>query len=382
MTFFPPVLSPVECTRRLELIFPRASFDTVLSNPLAGTAIATMLYLGAINDSNETSDQWRYVRPAMVMWMNDEILAHQDPQERDAWFQASKSGAAKKRVTTLMEQWGLAFSGAYADNSRETLRDETFREWAARGALHQRAGLATTSSSPRWILDAEFAALFHTDLDNDDDLIDAIDSWASTHMSKEGRLRAYALQKAADGDHAVVVLLPGGGGTRELEAGPSSVILKAVIEHWVPRKLRRPLILSIAESRQKQFVADKQVLAQLEIEIDSANLLPDCLIVDTDEKSFGFWIIEAVASDGPITEARKAELTHWAVAQGIPADQCHFLTAFEGRNSSPARRRLKDLAVGSHAWFIDEPEQELLWRPIKPMEPVNLAVVTPLRSRS
>jgi hypothetical protein len=71
--------------------------------------------------------------------------------------------------------------------------------------------------------------------------------------------------------------------------------------------------------------------------------------------------VEAVASDGPISESRRRRLLAWATEHRIPADRCQFLTAFLDRDSSPARRRLKDLAVGTYAWFEAEPTRELAW---------------------
>ena len=44
-----PSLLPLDdCASRLEMIFPRAAFDTVLSNPLAASAVAAMVYVDAI----------------------------------------------------------------------------------------------------------------------------------------------------------------------------------------------------------------------------------------------------------------------------------------------------------------------------------------------
>lgn len=74
-----------------------------------------------------------------------------------------------------------------------------------------------------------------------------------------------------------------------------------------------------------------------------------------------FWVVEAVATDGPITEGRRANLLAWAHEQNIRADECRFLSAFVARADGAARRRLKDLASGTFAWYADEPHHELAW---------------------
>ena len=74
-----------------------------------------------------------------------------------------------------------------------------------------------------------------------------------------------------------------------------------------------------------------------------------------------FWVVEAVATDGLVTTARRDALLRWAAQQNIAADRCSFLSAFESRNAAPAKRRPKDLASGTWAWFADEPAHERAW---------------------
>ncbi|MCJ1688154.1 BsuBI/PstI family type II restriction endonuclease [Rathayibacter sp. VKM Ac-2927] len=177
---------------------------------------------------------------------------------------------------------------------------------------------------------------------------------------------------------AVYVTLPTGD-TRQLEAGLASLILKGVVEGWATNKLRAPLVLTISEPGDKIYVADERSLRTIGIDIDTGTLLPDALLVDTEAEPLQFWIIEAVATDGPIDESRKQLLLDWAAQQGIPTEQCLFLTAFESRHSPAARRRLKDLANDTYAWFLDDPDSELVWRSIEPpATPARLATVTPI----
>lgn len=63
----------------------------------------------------------------------------------------------------------------------------------------------------------------------------------------------------------------------------------------------------------------------------------------------------------PVVLCGKRDLLDWATDQGIPKGACQFLSAFGSRSSPAARRRLKDLAVGTFAWYADEPAHELAW---------------------
>jgi len=70
--------------------------------------------------------------------------------------------------------------------------------------------------------------------------------------------------------------------------------------------------------------------------------------------------IEVVASDGPVTAARKLQFLKLTDAAGYDSDQIVFLSAFQKRSASPLKRRLDSLAVDSAVWCIAEPDL-LIW---------------------
>lgn len=374
MSVLLPLVTPAQAQHRLARIFPREAFDTVLSNPLSASAISTMVYIGAVEDPALQGGDQRYARPSMIMWLDDAVLAHDSDGERNAWYAAARK--TKKEVRELLAGWGMPFQQRYEDNTRETLRDETFPRWREQGAVLELAGLPTSSSRPRWMLRASFAALFNPTLQGAD-LESAIDKWVGENMTTMARLKAMNARNLGKGETAVVVALPSGV-QRHLEPGGASEILKGVVEQWAPQRLHQPMVLTISEPGDKVYVADHQALSLVGISIDVSKLLPDALLADVGVDPAEFWIVEAVFTDGPVTEERKKALIDWAVTQGIPAEHCRFLTAFTSRNSSPARRRLKDLAEGTFAWFLDEPTRELSWHRIDPPVETSLAAVTRL----
>jgi hypothetical protein len=354
---FRPLISPEEASRRLQLVFPRAAFDSVLSSPAAGTAVAAMIYVDAVVPADERAEPEVWARPSTCTWMADSVLAHDSEQERAAWRAAAERN--KKAVIALLAEWGEIFEPRYADNTRENLRDETFRAWLEHGALRQRPGLPTSSSRGRWALTATFADLFDPALSGDE-LTAAVEAWRDANMSPGQRLRATRAAARIDREHQVVVELPGGQ-SRSLEPGQASRILKGVIEEWVPHRLRDPVVVTISEPGDKIFTGDAETLRRLGIKIDPRRVLPDAVIADLAEDHVVFWVVEAVATNGPITEERRARLLAWAEEQNIRADECRFLSAFVSRADGAARRRLKDLASGTYAWYADEPDHELAW---------------------
>jgi hypothetical protein len=360
-----PLLPRDEIARRLAQVFPREAFDPVLSSPLAAASVAAMLYTDAIrSDDAGTSDDFGWLRPTTVLWLSDQVYAREDEASRIAWRTAALGGNARRKVEDLHESWGIARDSRwYADNSRETLRDETFPAWRSFGAVVRRVDIPSTSSKPAWALLDSFADLFSPAVTGTA-LVDAIAGWRDSHMTPGDMFRIATEVGRGEKEHQVIVNLPGGG-TRNLEPGDASEILRGVLEAWAPARLADPVVLTISEPGDKVYVQDAAQLKALGVTIDPQTLLPDAVIVDIAAQPVVFWIVEVAASDGVVDESRLQLLRAWAANNRIPVDHCEYLTAFRSRNSAAARRRLKDLAVGTYAWFLAEPSRELSWREIE-----------------
>ncbi len=354
-----PLPTRADILWRLGVIFPRSAFDPVLSNPLAAAAAAVMLYIDAVvPDEGDVAPDAVWARPSACLWMSDDVYSRSPIENRIAWRLAASRG--RKQVEDLQASWGVPHAESwYRDNSRETLRDETFANWLDHGALRGRTDVKTTSSAPRWALTESFASLLNPTL-QDQDFTAATEAWRESHMKPGARFRIATLRERERAEHAVHVNLPGGG-SRSLEPGEASAILRGVLEDWAPARLVDPVVLSISEPGDKVYMADAARLRSLGLTIDPQNLLPDAVLVDIGQDPPAFWIIEAVASDGPVDEDRRARLLRWARDQRIPPESCHFLSAFLDRNDQAAKRRLKDLAAGTFAWYAGEPTRELAW---------------------
>lgn len=362
-----PLVARTEAERRLLQIFPRSAFDPVMSSPIGASAIRSLIYVDAVIDSDvATEPDFYWARPSTVMWMSDDVFSHGSEEERIAW----RTAAAKKReaVVELLEEWGVTAKTGYADNTRETLRDETFKKWLESGAIRERRDIPKTSSKGRWALESHFAELFNPSLTGDP-LANAIQEWHDRHLSPTARIKVQFARQQEIATHSVRVELPNTNRTRELESGAASSIIKSVVEQWAVSRLVKPYVVTISEPGDKIYRGDAGLLQYLRVRIDATALLPDALIADVGVEPVQFWMVEAVNSDGEINETRKSALLEWAARENIPADQCFFLTAFKSRNDSAAKRRLKDLAAGSYVYFADEPGFELAWYPITRVSP-------------
>jgi hypothetical protein len=317
-----------------------------------------MIYVGAVvPDEGEPVPDLVWARPATVITMSNETLHRHAPDERTAY--ADAQARQSRDVVALLEGWGIEHRPWYAMNSRETLRDETWPKWQANAAARKRSGIPRSSSKPRWALTASFADLFDPALVGDE-LEAAIAQWQQAHLSPGNKIKLQFASDLAIAAHEVPVSLPGYG-VRALEPGVSSLIIKGVVEQWAALRLTTPVVLAISQPGDKLYVMDKAKMAAVGITINVNQVLPDVMIADVGADPVTFWIIEAVATDGEINEARKAKLIEWATDQYIKPDQLQFVSAFASRNANPARRRLKDVASGTYCWFLDEPDRELAW---------------------
>lgn len=167
----------------------------------------------------------------------------------------------------------------------------------------------------RYPLATDFARLLDPALTGDE-LHQRVREWQDRNLTMPARLRTQRARDAARAGHAITVTLPGGG-SRKLLPGQSSVILKGVIEEWT-KMLDDPVVVFISQSGEKVNVLDGQLLTVLGLSIDHQRFLPDCLIADLGHESL--WLVEVVASAGPVTEERRQSWSGGRPITGYPSN--------------------------------------------------------------
>ncbi|MGW3723198.1 BsuBI/PstI family type II restriction endonuclease [Streptomyces sp. NPDC005133] len=353
--YLPALLATKEAyQQRLELILPQTLTGvTYTANPAAAATVFTAMYVGAIDNVHP-------IRPTTITWMSNAVADHRDDTHRKAYYAAAISSAGEKAVRELCAAAGYNRGDSwYANNSREPVRDESIKALKENGAILVLTDVPTTSARPRYTLEPGFAALLAPELTGEE-LAAAIVQWQGSHLTPTGRRRASLLSDPSRSTDSITVNLPGGG-TRTLHPGASSRILKGVVEQFAVTRLQLPNVIFISQSGEKVNLLDGQGLSDMGLQVDQALLLPDCIIADLAADRDDIWFIEVVATDGPITEKRKQDLLAWATSQNHPAERCQFLTAFESRTASAAKKSLPQLASGSHAWFSNEADGLLTW---------------------
>ena len=326
---------------------------------MAARTVFARLYIGAV----EGSGTW--LGPKHVVRMGDAQAADRTEAGRRGYASAVERPGSPPPP----DRW-------YQDNTREPIRDETLKDGLVQaGAVVTRPGMATTSSKPRYALQAAFSELFDPALAGGP-LAAAISAWQDAHLSAGGLARVRLRGRAAAAAGSKVLITMPNGEARQMEAGPSSIIIKAVVEVFARRFLSDPAVVWISESGNKVVQRDDELAASLGIRIASDRLLPDAILADLAPAEPLVVFVEAVATDGPITAARREALLGLVTAAGFKASQAAFVTAFEDRDSPAFRKAVPDLAWGSVAWCLSEPEHLII---LDGGEPGSLRLISDLR---
>lgn len=334
-----PSLLPVdEIQARLKIILPEGTpgREFAIKKNVARTAFAA-LYVGAIEGEG------RWLAPRHIYRMNEDVAKRDDPASRMAFY--------RKPPPAGGGAW-------YADNSREGVRDEGLRQGLVPlNATVVDPSVQPTSSRGRYALTKAFAALLDPALSGEE-LKAAAEQWGAVYLSPAARARAAYNQ--GTGSSSVEVRHPQGGSIM-LPGGESAKMTKAAVEVFAQKFLHKPATVWISDSKVKLFDNEKMVKL-LDLKIDVARLLPDVILVDLEPVGRAgklmIVFVEIVYTAGPVDANRKAQILDMMAQSkhGYTGVDAAFVTVYKDRSAAPARRASRELAWGSFAWFVSEPE--------------------------
>lgn len=159
---------------------------------------------------------------------------------------------------------------------------------------------------------------------------------------------------ASSGTDRLLVTFPNGE-TRLMAPGPSSDLSRHVIEVFAPTFLGNPAVIFLSESRDKVVARDDELAKRIGLNILADKNLPDIILADLAPAHPLLVFIEVVASDGPVSEARKSALLALTDAASYPREHIAFVTVYRDRSAAQFKKTVDSLAWGSFAWFASEP---------------------------
>ncbi|HLP09167.1 MAG TPA: BsuBI/PstI family type II restriction endonuclease [Opitutaceae bacterium] len=268
------------------------------------------------------------------------LLALADLGPRSKWANAK---APLRGITPIMEFIGENFAVPYKPNTRETVRDEAVKYFAAAGLLLRNPDSPSRpTNSPNYVYQLEPHALA---------LLRSRGSPAwDSELVRYLELRA-GIRAEMERERSLVqipVTLPGGA-TVSLSAGGQNPLVKAIVEQFCPRFTPGGLVVYVGDTATKHSHLQADYLANLGITLSTAEKMPDVVIHDRRRQ----WLvlIEAVASAGPVDGKRRAELKRLFRS---PVAGLVFVTAFATRRAMQGF--LGSIAWESEVWIAEAPD--------------------------
>lgn len=311
---------------------------------MASRVVFVFLYGGFVEGSE------RFLRPSHVYFFTEEQSRKTTDTERLSWL----SLAGKAGFRPEGRRW-------YADNSRESIRDDLMRNQLFRLGITQKLpGFPPTSSRPIHFLTTGFADLFDPILVGND-LHEAVLRWRARNLDR-ATLQRMVLRAQGVDEKAGDILVDMPDGTRiRIAAGPSSLIVKGLIEDFAKRHMKKPAVLWLSASDKKAYPQFVELAASVGLTFDLNAELPDAILAEMSDAA-RFILCEAVATDGAATEARKQALLALVRTSNIPETAVEFLSAFEDREAEAFRKNFSKLAMNSLVWFRTEPDLLVILR--------------------
>lgn len=268
------------------------------------------------------------------------LLALLDLQPDTTWANAQAPLRGIKAINTFIS---TAYGVHYAENTRETIRDDAVKFFVEAGLLLRNPDdpkRPTTSMKTVYQVEPDALSILRKV---------GTPEWATYLpqylVSRESLKHEIARKRSLA---RVPVTLPGGSKVA-LSPGGQNPLIKAIIEHFCPVFAPGGVVLYIGDTENKFVHLESTSLAALGVALDSAAKVPDVIVHYTAKN----WLllIEAVTSAGPVDGKRRKELK--GLFAGCKAGLV-FVTAFENRRTMQSF--VSQIAWESEVWIADDPE--------------------------
>lgn len=267
------------------------------------------------------------------------LLALADLQEKRDWVHASQP---EMRIVDMMNFMRVNYGKEYKPNTRETIRKDTIHQFVEAAVAERNTdSVNRPTNSPNYCyrLTSEMLTLIRTY---------STQRWQGQlkiFISEKGTLvERYKQQRNLT---RVPVMV--NGQEFHFSAGKHNALQKAVIEDFAALFASGAEILYVGDTENKDLIKNREVLAQLGVEITDHDKLPDVILYI--EGNNRLYFIEAVTSVGPISVKRMEEIN--TMTENCKAGKV-FVTAFPDRKTY--KRFIDQLAWETEVWIADTPE--------------------------
>lgn len=269
------------------------------------------------------------------------LLALCNIKKRTKWGNASQNnlGISKGIMTFINENYGKK----YAPNTRETFRREVLHQFI------QAAIVIYNPESPEIPVNSPKA---HYSITNE--ALDVIKLFGTPNWElaiQKYIASAGALKDKYDNKRNIkmIPLKLKDGNEIFLSPGKHNEIQAMIITEFAERFIKNGILLYLGDTEKKDLVFERAELENLGVKLDQHQKLPDVIIYDS--KREWLFLIEAVASHGPVSPKRLFELEQ--LFKNCKSEKI-YVTAFP--NFSEFKKYSSQIAWETEVWVAEIPD--------------------------
>ena len=255
------------------------------------------------------------------------------------WTQVER---AMLRTVQIMQWLRDHYEKDYAANSRETIRRFTLHQFIEAGLVVANPDQPDRPvNSPKWCYQIEPAAFGLISSFGQE----GFDERLAEYLAERPGLQAlYAREREMN---RIPVRLPSGKEV-SLSPGGQNTLIVQIMSEFCERYTPNGEVLYIGDADNKWAIFEREVFAELGVEVDSHGKMPDVVVFLRDRN----WLIliEAASSHGPVDAKRHRELSK--LFRGSSAGLV-FISALPSRVE--LRKYLKEIAWETDVWCADNP---------------------------
>ncbi len=254
----------------------------------------------------------------------------------------SNAGSPLIGITPMMEFAKAQYSRKYAPNSRETFRRFSMHQLVQAGiALYNPDEPTRPTNSPNAVYQLAPAALTLLKTYGKPEWENNLTEYLKTNKPLAER---YANERKM----TFIPVRLATGQEIKLSPGKHNELIKAIVEHFVPRFIPDGILLYAGDTGDKWGYFDKESLANLGVILDEHGKMPD-VVVHHPTKNW-LVLVESVTSHGPMDSKRHEELAQLFAHSAVGLV---YVTAFPNR--STMARYLADIAWETEVWVAESP---------------------------
>ena len=264
------------------------------------------------------------------------LLALANITPSSEWSSATNEWMRSRDIMDFILQ---NYNKKYADGSREYIRKDALHKFRMSGVIEDN-NVCTNSPNYSYRLTSEAHYVIRAYNTEFWDM--AATEFANLRLQIRNR---YAFKRMLQKIPVVI-----NGIDYKLSPGAHNLLQKQILEKLLPLHIPNARCLYCGDTAVRNFYKETAELMRLNIDFDIHSKLPDVILYRADMNRL--YIIEAVASTGPISEDRLIELDRI-----LSKVECSivFITAFDKLETF--RAFSKEIAMCSAIWIAEIPEQ-------------------------